>query len=119
MILTDYEQEMFENLDRISGFNWYTIQQDRKDKQFLIDAIKTRIDIKGDFEFNDEYTKFRRIEPFSEFIKRVDGMFTKGSIGYSIEWHDHKDVEFNYDHLPEAQLKTYSSKEWEKKKGRV
>lgn len=109
---------MKKKLYKVPLGKWMTIDPKRTDKELVVETIKNEIDLNGAFEFNDDYTKFRRIEPFSEFIKRVDGMFVKGSMGYSIEWHDPKDVEFNYDKLPEAQLKSYSSKEWNKKKGR-
>lgn len=111
---------MFLNLDTLSvKSGWFNIQPNRNDLDRFIEVIKKRIDMIGDFEFNEDYTKFRRIESFSEFIKRVDAIIPRGEIGCSIEFIDISEVTFDYSHLPEAKLKTYSSTEWNKKKGRA
>jgi|SRR5215217_7583284 len=95
---------------------WIWLHTNRHGKERMTELVKDRIETHGDLEINDEYTKFRRIESCKQLLERIDN--PKGAF-FTIEWHDQKEVEFNYDHLPEAQLKTYSSKEWDKKKGRV
>lgn len=97
MELTDYDLEMFQNLETLlveSG--WYTIKKDRNDLDKFIAAIKKRIDHKNDFEFNGDYTKFRRIDPF--VLPETD------DITYKIEFRDQDTVEFDYSHLPDPKF---------------
>lgn len=91
---------------------WNYVSNSRSEPDVLIGALKKRIDYYGDFEFNDEYTKFRRIVPFSEFIKGVPR-----GVSYTIEHRNQDEVHFDYSHL-EVDIKTYSSEDWKKKVGR-
>lgn len=79
MILTEYERNMFYNLEHnIPDYRWWVIESDRKDKHEFIDMIKKRIDIYNDFEFNGDYTKFRKMEPWDPNPSR--------QMTYRIDW---------------------------------
>lgn len=40
---------------------WYPVADVKSEHQEFIEAVKHRIDILNDFEFNEDYTQFRRI----------------------------------------------------------
>ncbi len=95
MILDNYEKELFYNLENVIGdLRWYTIG-DRKDRERFVETIKKRINYYDDYEFNDDYTKFRRREPYKP------ENYTRGQITYFIEWIKQEEVDIDYSHLPE------------------
>lgn len=100
--LTEYEKTMFLNLETLSmESGWFNIQPTRTDLERFVEAIRRRIDYHNDFEFNGDYTKFRRIKPFvvPRFIE----------ITFKIEYDDHL-VQLPYDHLPEPKYTEESKK---------
>jgi len=115
MNLTKYQEELFPKLLTLRQDAWYEIKPERPDREDFVEAIKTRIDMYGDFEFSNDYTKFRRIEPYSEFIKGVEN---PNGISARIEWDEaNRDTAWDYSHL-EVNIKSYDSKEFKKKLGR-
>jgi len=114
MVTDMYLKELFYNLENKTEFNkWYSVE--RPDREDFVEAIKTRIDMYGDFEFSNDYTKFRRIEPYSEFIKGVEN---PNGISARIEWDEsNRYTVWDYSHL-EVKIKTYDSKEFKRKVGR-
>ena len=68
--LTDYEKYVFNGVENKMKINAiYSIDVKRKDYEDFISAIKKRIDLYGDCEFNSDYTKFRKIIPFEEELE--------------------------------------------------
>ena len=114
--MTDqYYLELEPKLLSLERDKWWLILDTRPDKEDFVEAIKTRIDMYGDFEFSNDYTKFRRIEPYSEFIKGVEN---PNGISARIEWDEsNRDTSWDYSHL-EVNIKSYDSKEFKKKLGR-
>lgn len=94
---------------------WIWLHTNRYGKELMTDFVKWRIDLYGDLEINEEYTKFRRIESCKEMLERLG--HPTGAVAV-MEFRDISEVTFDYSHLPEPKIKTISSKEWEKKKGR-
>lgn len=47
---------------------WYPVSEVKSDHKEFIEALKHRIDIKNDFEFNDDYTMFKRILTIRQII---------------------------------------------------
>jgi predicted methyltransferase len=92
----DYYKVMIPNLLTLELNKWWNIKPDRQDKELFISAIKNRIDYYQDFEFNADYTKFKRIASPKEQKKEYSGQIT-----YTIEWKEQSQVEIDYSHLPE------------------
>ena len=67
--MTEYETKMFDNLNKLELGTWYRINQERPDLKEFISVIKKRIDEMDDFIFSNDYSKFKRVLPFSEIIK--------------------------------------------------
>lgn len=69
--LTDYEKYVFNGIDTKMKLNVsYSIDKERKDLKDFISAIKKRIDLYGDCEFNSDYTKFRKIGTWNELTDK-------------------------------------------------
>lgn len=112
MSLTEYEKDMFLNFDTLSiESGWYTIKPTRKDLIRFVEAIKKRIDFRKDFEFNGDYSKFRRIENFN--IPRLD------EITYTIQWREDTGQMTEKELNLEPKLKYVDHKQWDKLKGRA
>ena len=112
MELNKYEEDMFINLDTLP-FNdqWLNIRSDRIDLDRFVEVIKKRIDRRGDFLFNEDYTQFKRVKPFEK--PRIN------QITYSIEWReDTGELNEKERNLPDSELKYYTSKQWERLVGR-
>ena len=62
MWFNEFEVDIFYKLEKCKYDQWYRLFKLKYPQQKLIDAIKKRIDLMGDFEFNVIYTQFRRIE---------------------------------------------------------
>lgn len=77
---------------------WYELENSETPNEILIAVIKKRIDEFGDFEFNEDYTKFRRILTWKEFEKTL--VNPKG-IGFVLEFRSIDEVTFDYSNLPE------------------
>lgn len=84
--------------DKFELNKWYELENSTTPNEILISVLKKRIDEFNDFEFNSDFTQFRRIIPFKEFLKSLED---PNSISFKIEWHDQKDVVFDYSHLPQ------------------
>ena len=99
MELTNYQSNIFKKLDDMQMKKWFIIEPSRKDRNELIEALKLYIDIFGNIlEFNEHYTKFRRIEPYED----IDGITIK------FEFHKREDVFIDYSHLPDPIFKDNS-----------
>ena len=98
MIPDEYYIEIFTGMEtRLTGFGWFNIPADRPDRDKLISAIKKRIDMYGDFVFDTDYSRFKRIVPFSEFYKSLSN---PGGISYKIECYSSEEINIDYSHLP-------------------
>lgn len=64
--LTEYEKEIFAKVEKFEFDRVYKIPMDRPDREKLIAAFKKYIDVWNNFEFNSDYTKFRRIPTIAE-----------------------------------------------------
>lgn len=70
MWLNDYEKYIFNEIETKTNVEvWYRISKDRTDLEDFIEAIKKRIDMYDDCEFNGDYTKFKRIRTWEQHIK--------------------------------------------------
>lgn len=99
MTLTSYQSEKFKSIEKLPINVWFIIEPSRKDRDELIEALKLYIDIFGNIlEFNEHYTKFRRIEPYED----IDGITIK------FEFHKREDVFIDYSHLPDPIFKDNS-----------
>lgn len=78
MYLNKYEKYIFEQIETKMVLNKaYNIDKDRTDYDNFISAIKKRIDLYGDCEFNSNYSKFRKTgtwEETLEYWKDNDGI---------------------------------------------
>lgn len=112
MELTEYERDMFVNLDTLPiGSIWYNIKDDRPDKDRFITAIKKRIDFKNDYEFNGDYSKFRRIEVFT--VPRNNG------ITFRIKWREDTGELTEKEKNLEVNIKPYDKKKFTVALGRA
>lgn len=104
-MLNDYEQQLFYNLEHnIPDYRWYRIEDDREDRDKFISAIKKRIDIFNDYEFNRDYTKFRR----------VDTSPIPHGMTYTIEWHPNSyELNEKERNLPDPVFRNLTKKEKE------
>lgn len=67
MWLSDYEKYIFNQVEnKLIPNKWYNINPERTDLNDFISAIKKRIDLHNDCEFNGEYSKFRKIRNWEE-----------------------------------------------------
>lgn len=113
--MNKYEEDMFMNLDTLSvSSGWFNIKSDRNDLERFIAVIKKRIDLKYDFEFNGDFTRFRRITPPQEQIPKLN------ESTYTIEYRE-QDYELNDKerNLPDPIFKSYSKKDWDRLSGRI
>lgn len=81
--------------ERITGYVWVNVPLDYQGRENLIEAIKKRIDMYGDFMFSDDYLRFRRVKTYDE----VCGKLSKTDIS----------VKFDYylaDEEPEFEIRT-------------
>lgn len=68
-ILNEYEKHIFNSIEtKLEILRWYTVKKDRIDYDQYMSAIKKRIDIHGDCEFSEDYSKFRYIGKFEDYI---------------------------------------------------
>lgn len=71
--MTDYEQTIFTGIETKMEMNkWYTILQTRPDLNEFTEAIKLRIDLKGDCEFSEDYMLFKKTMTNKEIIEDFD-----------------------------------------------
>jgi hypothetical protein len=108
--------KLYFDLDKCEIDKWYWLHTNQYGKELMSDVVKLKIDNGGDFEFNEDYTKFRRIQPFHEYIASLDN---PNGINIKFEFHNREDVFIDYSHLPEPKFRSYSKKEWEAALGRV
>lgn len=67
--LTPYQQDKFPHLEKsIKDGQWYTIKDDRPDREEFIECLKLYIDTWGNLELNKEETAFRRAYPIGTLI---------------------------------------------------
>lgn len=73
--------KLYNDLDKSIPGKWYWLHTNQYGKDVMTDVIKLKIDNGGDFEFNNEYTKFRKNIPFDPKIKIImeqhDGRITE------------------------------------------
>jgi len=75
MVLTDYDNEMFNKIASLNFNTYYTIRLDRPDVYDFYEMLKKRIDLFGDFEFSNDYTQFKRIIPYKqEYANNTSGL---------------------------------------------
>jgi AICAR transformylase/IMP cyclohydrolase PurH len=68
--MNDYEKYIFHNIETKTKLDvWYVIDSKRSDLQDFVEAIKKRIDLHEDCEFNSDYTKFKRVMTYDETIE--------------------------------------------------
>lgn len=93
----EYGLKTIKALDKCELNKWYAFTQAKEKKDELLEVVKLRIDLSGDFMISNDYKCFKRIErtPPKEQKKEYTGEIT-----YTIEFKDHL-VQLPYDHLPE------------------
>lgn len=67
----DYNADISEKLNTLPVGKVYAINPERADLEAFREAIKARIDQKGDFEFSADYTSFKRIKPFYDEVAEI------------------------------------------------
>lgn len=108
MMLTKYQGNIFNKIEGMPHNKWFIIEPTRADREDMIATLKLYIDIFGNLiEFNEHYTKFRRLEP----LKIEDS-------GVRFEFHKREDVFIDYSHLEGNEPPKIGQKEWSKKAGR-
>lgn len=90
---------------------WYPFESKNHNKDDLLEVVKLRIDLSGDFIISNDYKYFKR-------VKLLDRSAYNGEMTYKIEFDNHL-VQLPYDHLPTDKIKAYNDKEWKLKKGRA
>lgn len=110
-----YQLRTLKNLDTLPTGTWYPFDSKNHIADELLDIVKLRIDLSGDFIISDDYKYFKRVErlPPKEQKKEYSGEIT-----YKIEYLNHL-VQLPFDHLPEPKFKSYSKKEWDRLSGRA
>lgn len=111
MIPDEYYIQTFNNLERIQGYKWYRIPDDRPDRVDLIEAIKKRIEMYEDFIFNADYTEFRRVPPSKATTDKI----------FTFEfWKDEELPPYEpRTDLPVVKPKPYDSKKFKQALGRT
>lgn len=114
MELWEYYKVMIPKILTLPIGKWYKIRKDREDYDMFIDMAKMRIDMYNDFEFNFDYTTYRRILPPQEQIPKTN------ESTYTIEYRE-QDYELNDKerNLPDPIFKSYSKKDWDRLSGRI
>lgn len=97
--------KLYFDLDKCELDKWYWLHTNQYGKEIMTDVVKLKIDNGGDFEFNGDYTKFRRIQPFSEYIA---SLADPDRINAKFEFHKREDVFIDYSHLPDPIFKDNS-----------
>lgn len=77
----DYADDISAKMDTLTFNKVYKINLLRPDLEAFRDAIKARIDCKGDFQFTDDYTGFKRIKPFYDEVAEI------AETNEPIDWH--------------------------------
>jgi len=94
---------MHDKLLKLAKEVWYNIPLDRPDRAELILAIEKQIELFGNFQFNEDKTKFRlvksRLTEILEWNQFISGIDDPTEISYKIEFRDQKDVLFDYSNL--------------------
>lgn len=106
-----YELATIKKLDMLNLGTWYPLESKGHDPKRLLETVKLRIQLSGDFTISNDYKYFKRIVPQ---VERESGR----EITFSFEWRDINEVKFDYSHLPEPKLKTWTKKEREHLQGR-
>jgi len=96
-VYDEYEKEMFNKLCSLDFNTYYTIRHDREDLYKFYVMLKKRIDNFDDFLFSDDYTKFKKVIPFSKFIQTLNN---PGGISYKIECYSSEELNIDYSYLP-------------------
>lgn len=95
---------------------WYPFDSKNHIKEELLELVKLRIDLSGDFKISEDYKYFKRIDRPSakQEIPNTD------EITYKLEWReDTGQVTEKELNLPDPKLKYVDHKQWEKLKGRA
>lgn len=72
MELTGEEKVLFDNIDKkIELGRVYFIAPDRPNRTHFIDTIKKYHDCFGTIEFNNDYTKFKKIKSFNQILTDI------------------------------------------------
>lgn len=108
----DYILKTLKNLNIINlDGKWYPFESKNHNSKDLLEVVKLRIDLSGDFIISNDYKYFRR-------INKINTEPYNNEINHFIEWRNQDDIVFDYSHLPEPVFKKYSKTEWDKLTGR-
>lgn len=113
----EYGLKTIKALDKCELNKWYAFTQAKERKEDLLEVVKLRIDLSGDFRISNDYKCFKRIE--SPPPKEQNLNYT-GEITYLIEYHPDKgELNEKERNLPDPKFKSYTKKEWDQLSSRA
>lgn len=111
----EYGLKTLKNLDKAVLEKWYPFSKAKERQDELLEIVKLRKELSGDFIISDDHKYFKRIEMPTERLKIPN----TGEITYSIQWReDTGELTEKEKNLPDPEWKSYSKAQWDKLIGR-